>query len=308
MYTQKIESIEKVLEILTTLSYTTRPSTEKVPELFQGLLIGSLFDKLVRMNDGTFHDALKRDIIVTLAAFSKAEIQLATKKVISASTIEITSPVALTKVISAWPVLTIANQIGMKIEDNDQFINDISLFTTAILDSNDKNVATLGNQALIRLYQLVLHANGPLKQKFISVSAKNPMIDIEIINLNLLGLFFQTFDGTNRLIGQMLQRSVNTPEGSSESWLEWVLQYNAPIQNTRRFDANKVYILPLQITDKSLPFGAGSHECPGKLWAKTMALTIVDYLRSLPIKNNGLMHYRDKKTVNATVVEFYRED
>lgn len=38
-----------------------------------------------------------------------------------------------------------------------------------------------------------------------------------------------------------------------------------------------------------------------------MALTIVDYLRILPINKSWLLHYRYKDSPNAKVVEFYSD-
>lgn len=38
-----------------------------------------------------------------------------------------------------------------------------------------------------------------------------------------------------KVMGQMLQRWIVTPQATSNSLMRWVLQYHAPIQNTGRF-------------------------------------------------------------------------
>lgn len=108
-----------------------------------------------------------------------------------------------------------------------------------------------------------------------------------IINSNLLGFFFQTLDGTSGLIGLTLL----------ESQL-------LSIKNTRRFLENEMIVVPLQDDEESLPFGIGSHQCPGKLWAKTIVKTIVQYLMELPIQKEWLQNYEWKASMNANVPLF----
>lgn len=302
-----LDSIAKVQNILEDKQYMVRPQAEKVPQAFKGRLIGRLFEKLVRMNDGDFHEDLKQKIILTLMSFSPDEIQRAVQCVIHDSKLKIDSPETLTDAISTLPILTIANQIGMDIRDHQKLISDVKAFAAAIMNPQDPVLVNAGNQAVMELYALILPAKGPLKDRFITICERDPTFDIEVILFNLLGLFFQALDGASGLIGLMLLRSVSSTNASPLSLMEWVLQYQAPIQNTRRFKVSEGYLLPLQIEGESLPFGSGHHQCPGRLWAKTMALEIVVYLMALPIEKGWLTTYRYKSSPNAKVVEFYQK-
>ncbi|UNM96934.1 hypothetical protein MMG00_03520 [Ignatzschineria rhizosphaerae] len=301
----QIESIYQVKKILLDSHYQVRPIDQKVPKLLQGLLIGELFAKLVRMNEGEYHRLLKRHMTLTLMAFSQEYMAKITKEVITTTDVRLDSPEALTKAIATWPILVVAKLIGIKVVDPELFLTQITLFSAAIVQPHDQKVVLLGNDALIALYEMLLPAKGPLKQTFMDVCAESSLIDESTVNDNLLGLFFQTLDGTSGLIAAMLKHLLSESSLSSKALLNWSLQHHAPIKNTKRFRGKEMLILPLQFKENALPFGSGRHECPGQFWAKTIAITIVEYLRALPIEKCWLLKSRYKTSPNAQVLEFY---
>lgn len=306
--TKQPNNIEDVMEVLLNPLYGVRPMTYQVPELFHGLLIGKLFAKLVRMNDGDYHHALKREIISTLSAFSREEIVNAVRETIKRTDLNIDSPETLTTAIASLPILTIAQQIGIHDLNAKDFFTLVSQFSMAILQPDDRELVGEGNNALMRLYKMIVPARGPLKQEFMKIrelGRKGLGEDEEIVCFNLLGLFFQVLDGTSGLIAQMLQRSFVESKMPYSELCGWSLQHHAPIMHTKRFKDGVVTIVPLQFEASSLPFGAGKHECPGKLWATTMAIEIVDYLRHLPIEKAWLEKSTYKYSPNAKVLMFH---
>lgn len=301
----QLKTIEEVIEILLNPLLEVRPLGNQVPELFQGLLIGELFSKLIRMNEGDYHRLLKLDIKLALMTFSQADIEKTVREVIISTNLKVESAETLTIAIASYPVLVVAALIGMKIDDSALFLTKVTQLSGAIVEPHNQEVVRQGNRALTTLYEQMIPAKGPLKQKFKAICKDNPFVDEVIINFNLLGLFFQTLDGTSGLIAQMLKRLESAPLLTNEALLNWSLQHHAPIKNTKRFRGKEMLILPLQFKENTLPFGSGRHECPGQFWAKTITITIVEYLRALPIEKCWLLKSRYKTSPNAQVLEFY---
>jgi len=281
----KSDILRNTVNILQDMTYKVRPQNEDVPKLFQGLLIGEVFGTLVRMNDGEHHRILKLAVSQALDHFDEQYIQQQTEQVIQSSKIMIDSPEMLTQAIQTWPIMVIAEQIGLYVDD--ELLKHVEIFVNCMsnpfLEENIHN----GNESAMWLHQRIQLANGSLKQQLIEHCAKQNITDSLIINSNLLGFFFQTLDGTSGLIGLTL--------------LELQL---LSIKNTRRFLGDEMVVLPLQDDEESLPFGAGAHCCPGTLWAKVITATVIRYLKQLPIQKEWLQNYEWKASMNANVPLF----
>ncbi|MGL4675465.1 MAG: hypothetical protein ACRCXK_11465 [Wohlfahrtiimonas sp.] len=281
----KSDILQNTVNILQDETYKVRPQNEVVPKLFQGLFIGEVFGALVRMNDGEQHRILKLAVSQALDYFDEQYIQQQAEQVIQASKIVIDSPEMLTQAIQTWPIMVIAEQIGLYTDD--EFLQHVNNFVNCMSNPFLEEKIQKGNESAIWLYQHVQSANGPLKQQLVEQCAKQNITDSLITNSNLLGFFFQTLDGTSGLIGLTLLES----------------QLLA-IKNTRRFLANEMVVLSLQDDGESLAFGAGAHCCPGKLWAKVISQTVVQYLTQLPIQKEWLQNYEWKVSMNANVPLF----
>lgn len=281
----KSDILQNTANILQDMTYKVRPQNEDVPKLFQGLFIGEVFGTLVRMNDGEHHHILKLAVSQALDHFDEQYIQQQTEQVIQSSKIMIDSPEMLTQAIQTWPIMVIAEQMGLYVDD--ELLKHVEIFVNCMsnpfLEENVHN----GNESVMWLYQRIQSANGPLKQQLVKQCAKQNITDLLIINSNLLGFFFQTLDGTSGLIGLTLLESKLLA-----------------IKNTRRFLENEMVVLPLQDDGESLAFGVGAHCCPGKLWAKVISQTIVQYLTQLPIQKKWLQNYEWKVSMNANVPLF----
>lgn len=281
----KSKLLNNTSNILLDKNYTVHPKNETVPKALQGLFIGNIFNALMRMNDGDYHFSLKTALINTLKNFDKSYIQQKTAQIIEMSHIVIDSPESLTDAIQTWPIMVIAEAIGL--EKNDQLIQHIKNFILCLSNPDVYEYIHLGNASAQWLYQNIKNADGILKQKFINHCSQQNIYDPFIINSNLMGLFFQTFDGTGGLIGLKL---INSDLLS--------------IKNTRRFLNNQIIILPLNDAKEALPFGLGEHHCPGELWAKTIAQKISEYLTELPNTSQWITHYQWKNSANANVPLF----
>lgn len=281
----KSDILENTAKILQDDSYSVRPRKEAVPKLFQGLFIGEVFGALVRMNDGENHHTLKRAISLTLNSFTEQDIQQQTGQVIQDSKIIIHSPETLTQAMQVWPIMVIAKQIGICADD--EVIKHVKQFVNCISNPNLEENILSGNESTAWLYQRIEVANGPLKQRLVEQCAKQGITNSLIINSNLLGFFFQTLDSTSGLIGLTLLESKLLA-----------------IKNTRRYLGNEMIVLPLQDNEESLPFGTGIHRCPGELWAKTITVTVIQYLKQLPLQKEWIDSYAWKESLNANVPLF----
>lgn len=277
--------LQNTVNILQDTTYKVRPKDEAVPKLFQGLFIGEVFSALVRMNDGEHHYVLKLVLSQALNHFDEEYIQQQTEQVIKDSNMIIDSSEMLMQAIQILPIMVIARQMGMYA--NNELMKHVKKFVHCMSNPHLEENIQSGNESTIWLYQQVQMANGPLKRPLVTQCTQQNILDTLIINSNLLGFFFQTLDGTSGLIGLTLL----------ESQL-------LPIKNTRRFLENELIVVPLQDDEESLPFGIGLHQCLGKLWAKTIVKTIVQYLMELPIQKEWLQNYEWKVSMNANVPLF----
>lgn len=140
----KSDILRNTVNILQDMTYKVRPQNEVVPKLFQGLLIGEIFGTLVRMNDGEHHRILKLAVSQALDHFDEQYIQQQTEQVIQSSKIMIDSPEMLTQAIQTWPIMVIAEQIGLYVDDEllkhvKSFVNCMS---NPFLEENIHNVVT----------------------------------------------------------------------------------------------------------------------------------------------------------------------
>ena len=302
-------TMKDVENILQDDRYRVRPENEQVPKLLQGLFIGDIFAKFARMNDGDDHQCLKSALVKTLMSFDANMIRQSVKRVIEDTQLNVNCAEALSEAICAIPILVMASNIGIKAEEQ-QLIMHIKAFVMAIVSPQSTEIVKKANESAQWLYAHIDSANGALKVKFVESCHAENINDVQVINANLLGIFFQTMDGMSGLIGQMLIQSTISPQESIEQWQIDVLEKSPPICNTRRFKNNAMILLPLMDGDHALPFGIGKHCCPGSKWASIIADEMVRFLYGLPVKPEWLMYYCWKASPNALVPEFLtkRED
>jgi len=286
-----------------------RPTDEPVPNALKGTVAGEVFSRLVRMNDGPFHHALKTALVAALAPFSSETIAQAAvdcARHISADFPAELTGENLTYFNYALPVCTVAQLLGIAAESHRELLSDVLPFIRCIAPGGNAAQLALGITASERLFQriaLLLAAPGPLLKHLQMACRQQHIDDPNVVIANAMGLLFQTCEGTAGLIGQTLLLG-KTHADCPRTLMEQVLLDTPPIVTTRRFSHENAEPLVLSLAQGNA-FGSGAHACPGERWAKLLTLSAVHFLTSRGAIDNATRYYRWRESLNTRVAEFF---
>lgn len=304
-----------------------RPQNEPVPTALAGTTAANIFARLVRMNDGAVHLALKAAVQTALDSMSQQDVRHTTKQL--AHWFALPQPldgVSVTRFSYGLPVLVLAKLFGIDALYWSGLIDDVLAFTRCVAPGGTEEEIALGIMAaerLTRLMQRQLQQPGPLLQNLLRAMEK---LDIpgggkSWAEANAIGLWFQACEGTAGLIGQGLLQGLQCGwQGSAAEWVEQVLNDLPPIQNTRRFVSTdtKLSGCPLHKGDAvllllasgssrpkpNLAFGDGVHACPGSRWAQAIAIAGIEHLLQHGVSAQTLAQQSWRPSQNARVPEF----
>ncbi|MDQ0588061.1 cytochrome P450 [Variovorax paradoxus] len=288
-----------------------RPAAEPVPRAIAGSAAGEVFGHLVRMNDGTAHQAHRPALQRALAGLDLGAARTAALRVAHGVPAQ-----PLSDALFSMPVRTVAHLLGFGDEalpQVDRWMRDF--------------VACLSPLSTPEQLQAASAAAGELMTRFEALAASAPPRDGTLLAAvlaesqacapssrallaNLVGLLSQTCDATAGLLGNSLialmrepslQQAAQTPSGR-QAIVEETARHDPSVHNTRRFVAEPVAIAgtPLAAGDavllvlaaanrdpafnpeperfslvrarrRMLGFGHGVHACPGQALACTLA-------------------------------------
>ncbi|MDC9612434.1 hypothetical protein PSI19_00760 [Xenorhabdus khoisanae] len=184
-------------------------------------------------------------------------------------------------------------------------------FFDCITSNGDKQKTIESIVASEYLYTQVENVSGILLTKLTESFLIQNISDKHVVISNAIGFLFQASDSTTGLLGKMLIRHKKSKNIKGIDILNEVLDQEPPIKNTRRFKTGqgnhsneKLIVIPLKTEEGTLPFGYGSHRCPGEIWGKTIALAAFEFLISLPLPDLFIAHYQWRDSPNASVPEF----
>ncbi len=271
-----------IAEALGHPALNVRPPGEPVPAALQGTVAGEVFARLVRMTDGAFHAAHKPAVERAVRRWSLADVARASETVAA----ELRPRMGANALLSNLPVQTMVRLLAVPACDRDSTCRNVQAFVHGIAPGASEAAVALASEAA-----QALMAQGQL-EGLDAVQAANR-----------IALMQQSLDATAGLLGhsvlmlarhpELAEAAGNSPQAMREFVAE-VERHQAPIQNTRRFAAQALWLAGQQIETgqgvllvlasgnrdetlnaqpddfdpqrarrRSLGFGAGVHACPG---------------------------------------------
>ncbi len=219
-----------------------RPPSTPVPEAMRGTVLGDVFSRLVRMNDGERHDALRRRVEEMLAGYCLKEIA------------SIAAQYSLAHDIADVTSLTMATIVG--VSDPEATLPCIRDFAAAISIGARDEAIQRGITAAERLLTLL------------------PVGCQDVDACNALGFLFQAHAATTSLINSMLAGYNDAPVTLTRRYAAADTEIAG--QLIREGDAVIILLGPSR-----LHFGAGPHQCPGQRIAETIASAACETLREV---------------------------
>jgi cytochrome P450 len=286
-------------EAFRSVALRVRPPAEPVPHALLGSAAGEVFAQLVRMNDGAFHAAHKPAVAQGARRWSMAQVALASRDTAA----ELFPALDANAFLTALPVQAMARLLGVPaslLRQTSQWVHE---FTQGIAPG-----AATGQVARASAAAQGLMAQG-LAQGLSSVQAANR-----------IAMMQQSLDATAGLLGntvcrlqqqpqpQLAQRTAQSLDFARELVAE-VARWDAPVQNTRRFAADKLVLAGQEIDQgqgvllvlasanrdpalnaqpdlfdpqrrerRYMTFGAAAHACPGELIAMEIVAACAQWM------------------------------
>lgn len=333
----------EVAAVLSHPACRVRPPGQPVPPPLAQSPAGTLFARLIRMNDGQRHAPLKAVLQRQLATLDRDDVRAAA--LASARLLPVTDDHAATanRWASALPVIAIARLLGFTAADDgataSRIAAQIASFAAAMSPLAGPAEINAGIDAAASLQTLPLRVDTPWA-KALCAEARAAGVDDDAIAANLLGLMVQGCEATAGLIGNTLLWLAGDAAGADDpsTTVAKVLRTDPPIHNTRRFMAEDALVcgVPLRRGDGILvllaaaaaselevenvsantptlakrggragTFGHGAHRCPGDAVAAALAEATVSALLARGIEPAALARaYRYRPSLNARIPHF----
>jgi cytochrome P450 len=311
-------SAEAVTAVLTSERCRVRPVDEPVPRALLGSTVGGIFGRLVRMNDGPRHAALKPAVEAALADLDAARVRAIADgwaHRIGNELAPVVDPRRLTEFMFALPASVTAEIIGVPARSVPAVASLVGPFVRALAPGADGETVRHGDEAARRLLD-VAHALPAADGALTAMLGAG--VDREAVLANAIGFLSQSYDATAGLTGNTLVALARSPQlraivrgtpGALPPIVAEVARHDAPVQNTRRFVAEDGVVggAPVRAGDailvvlaaanrdpaanpdparfdheraepRTFTFGLGPHACPGATLAVTIASAGVTYL------------------------------
>ncbi|MCR4539264.1 cytochrome P450 [Pseudomonas sp. 18.1.10] len=283
-----------------------RPLHEPVPAAIAQRAAGDVFAQLMRMNEGAAHRCPRAAIEPALAGVSAQQVAGAVQHLSADAT-------QLDDWMFRLPVSVIAHLLGVPGEQLSrvaELARDFVACLSPLSDEAQLRNADLGASQLRQMFSDVL-----AETALLAAIRGGEWAGADVLNANLIGLLSQTCEATAGLIGNTLVTLARRPDLLEQvqrtptlamALVEEVARYDAPVQNTRRFVAQRCTIAGqvLEVGDtilvllasanrdgdahpepdrfllerpqrRTFSFGVGRHHCPGQQLALTLASQVI---------------------------------
>jgi len=295
-----------------------RPAAEPVPRAIVGSPAGEVFGHLVRMNDGTAHQAHRPALQRALARLDL--------NAVHATALQIARNVPaepLSDALFSTPVQAVAHLLGFADEalpQVDRWMRDFVACLSPLSTAEQlRSASVAAGELMTRFEALTASApprHGTLLAAVLAESDAGGPLSRSLL-ANIVGLLSQTCDATAGLLGNSLIAWVREPSlrqaprtrDGLQAIVEETARHDPSVHNTRRFAAEPITIAgtPLAAGDavllvlaaanrdpafnpdpdgfklirerrRMLGFGHGMHACPGQALACTLAAAGLDAL------------------------------
>lgn len=266
-----------------------RPLSEPVPSAITQTPAGDLFGRFMRMRDGAYHAARKREASAALDRPPYTDPRWAQDCARAFPHRDLAS------FMHRFPAYAMARAAGLSTDD-----------ALCAADAAVEFARTLSSSAADALA-------GAFREYRNEAQVSNAA-----------GFLFQSVDATAGLIGNTLCALQTSGDVPLEELVPYVARYDSPVQNTRRFAASDVTILGCEVhrgdailvliaaanhdplASRSYTFGLGAHACPAERIACALALAAVREIHQLvDTRKLRLAGYRPAP--NVRIPEFVRE-
>lgn len=250
-------SAATVAEVLSHPDARVRPPGLPVPPALAGSPAGDLFGRLVRMNDGPAHAALKAIVLRHLAGLDLRRVRVRAHALATALP-RMTDDDAqeATRWMFSLPVLTVADLLGLPLErDADGhvftrvagFVSTYAMAMSPLATPAEVEAGAAAAQWLTRWAHACTPAApvGSLLHALLRDTALAG-IDTPTMVANAVGLMIQACEATAGLIGNTLVHLGRAgpdsgpdtdPDKGADTLVAHVARHDPPVQNTRRFMA-----------------------------------------------------------------------
>lgn len=315
-------SADAVNAVLTNELCKVRPPTEPVPKALLGSPAADIFRQLIRMNDGGGHCPFNRAVAATLATPDPVHVAERATQIVSAllGQFDVTKDLSyVSDVAFKLAPHVIAGLLGVPNEHLDQTSRWVGDFVRCVFPSSTPEQIERGKVAAENLHKLF----NEVFDQGMREHSRNLLVilaqeaervgraDRNTIVANGIGFLSQAYEATSGLIGNALlalaahedaRRDVVANEKWLSAFIQEVLRFDPPGQNTRRFLAADGEVFGQQMkfgeailvitaaanrdpklnshpahfdlhrtNRKLLSFGAGMHACPGIAFATIIA-------------------------------------
>ncbi len=241
-----------IREIFDNRHCAVRPRAEQVPVAIGGSSAGSVFGKLIRMNEGAAHAGPRRVIADALAALDPAAIPVTTRRIAHglATRHDMGEGPSLSRWVFDLPTWVVGTMLGAD-EDNlplvARWTADFVHSLSPLSSTEQLADASTAAQALQHYFaQRIRNRSSPagLLDDVCRRAAQACWDDEQAIASNLIGLLAQTNEATAGLIGNsivallsqpQLQERVRAEPTLGPALVAEVARFDPPVQNTRRF-------------------------------------------------------------------------
>ncbi len=303
-------SAEAVTAVLTHPGCRVRPPAEPVPKSIHGSPAGEVFSRLVRMNDGSTHRALKQRASETLDGVD-ARVAAVSDRWAAQLGPGVASDADASR-LTAFAFALPSHVGGALLGIPDRLLGETALLAgdlvRCVFPGGTPDQVERGKAAAGRLLEIFGAQRGDGRD------------DAEIAVANAIGFLAQAYDATAALIGTTLVTLARRPDllarvhGSPQALapiIDEVLRFDSPVQNTRRFLAETAIIAGHELREgdcvlvvlaaanrdpranpnpaifdadrrdpRVFTFRVGLHACPARRLASSIARAALEHLLS----------------------------